>query len=604
MKKSYAFAWLMILGCGGFALFWGLHGRAFVRRTYFAPRSVAAAARTESQFVAILVPRVRRDRERFAISADDLQEILGALKKSGHTAIGLADVEALYSRGVPLPPKALLIAFAENEPRGYELSDRVLRRLGMRGVAFIQKTAEEAGGEHRGHLSRHAISQMQLGGAWDLGWLAKHAPSDAASALGGRALLEPAGVPAEGKGPSFYPLSFTASEMGLNDRHDDPRSLRMLALRTDRSVADNTLIVAKTWPRASELTEDFRADGVGTDWIPGWGVVSMGHRRLALLPTPRHTSAGVFLRGTEKWRDATVEFVLKRYQKEFWAYARFRDEGGFVRVGARDGWWYVEQKGGPTKPVNMLARTPIVDGSLPARVRLVVKGGSALVYINGRMQFGRALRLHPGVDRGQLFLGVYDGRSRGSLAVLTSVRAAPLGEVWVTTRSDRRREFDESRLDSLRDEAAYARALSPRWITVAPDGGVLLDETQSVLVRSMAGFYACRLVPTADFSEVKASVLGHAAAADRLAGGLASAARELGGAGLNLRLRPDQAERPETLAFLRKLRDGLHAQSGELRVTLLGGGAPERALALATDGVLRLSGSTRQSLELLEAVHP
>ena len=160
MKKSYSLAWLLIFGCAGFALFWGLYGRAFVRRTYFAPRSVAASARTEHQFVAILIPRVRRDRERFAISAKDLQTILGALKKSGHTAIGLADVEALYSRGVPLPPKALLIAFAENEPLGYDLSDRVLRRPGMRGVAFISKTAEEAGGEHRAHLTRHAISQM------------------------------------------------------------------------------------------------------------------------------------------------------------------------------------------------------------------------------------------------------------------------------------------------------------------------------------------------------------------------------------------------------------------------------------------------------------
>jgi len=184
------------------------------------------------------------------------------------------------------------------------------------------------------------------------------------------------------------------------------------------------------------------------------------------------------------------------------------------------------------------------------------------------------------------------------------VRAAPLGEVWITTREDRRREFDEERLESLRDEAVYARALSPRWIKVAPDGGVLLDETQGVLVRSMAGFYACRLAPTADATEVRPSVLGHAAASDRLAGGLAAAARELGAAGLNLRLAQEQAGRPETLAFLRKLRDGLHAQRGELKVTVLGSAAPARALALATDGVLRMSDKRRQSLELLEAVDP
>lgn len=604
MRRSYALAWLAIFAGLGLGFFWSLRGRAFVRRVHHAVPAYAESARTQTQFVGVLIPRVRRKPRKFAMSAAELDALLGALKEAGHATIGLDDVEALYARGRPLPPKALLIAFSENDQRGFELSDRALKRHGMRGVAFIQTTAEEAGAEHRQHLTRHAISQMRLGGAWDFGWTAKAAPDSPSELVGARALLaDPLGE-APASRPGLYPLSFTPAETGLNDRRDDPRALRMLALRPDRTPEDNALIVRKTWPRASELSDDFRGEGLGTDWIAGWGVVSMGHRRLALLPTPRHTSAGVFLRGTEKWRDSTVEFVLKKYQKEFWAYARLREDGGFVRVGARDGWWYIEQKSGPDKPVNMLARAQIPPGGLPARVRFVVKGGSALVYVNDRMMFGRALRLHPGVDRGQLFLGVYDARARSSLAVLSSVRAAPLGEVWITPKDDRRRGFDEARLETLRDEAVYARALSPRWITVAADGGVLLDETQGVLVRSMAGFYACRLVPMADLSELRASLLSHPPAVERLSGGLTAAVRELGAAGLNLRLRADQAGRPETLAFLRGLREGLHAQRGELTVTLLGSDAPERALALVTDGVLRLSDKRRLTLDLLEAVHP
>lgn len=602
MRKDYAAAWVGIFSALGLWLFWSLVGSAYVRRNYLGAPAFSESARTQSQFVAILIPRVRREPERFVMSEAELTKLLRGLKDAGHVTIGLGDVEGLYARGRKLPPKAVLIAFSENDQRGFELSDRVLKRLGMRGAAFIQRTAEEAGQEHRQHLTRHAISQMRLGGAWEFGWTAKDAPPDG-SPLGGRAVLDVEGSKVPLPDPRLYPLRFVASELGLNDRRDDPRALRILALRTDRVPADNIQIVTKTWPRAAELSDDFRGDGVGTDWIPGWGVVSMGHRRLSLLSTPRHTSAGVFLRGTEKWRDATVEFVLKKYKKEFWAYARLREGGGFVRVGARDGWWYAEQKAGPKAPVNMLARAPIPEGGLPARVRFVVKDGSVLVYVNGRMQFGRALRLHPGVDHGQLFLGVYDAQSRASLAVLTSVRAAPLGDVWITTRSDRRGEFDEDRLESLRDEAAYARALTPRWISAGPDGEVLLDERQSVLIRSMAGFYACRLVATADLTGVKASVLQRPASAERLAGGLASAARELGSAGLNVRLTGEQASRPETLAFLSRLRDGLRSR-GELRVTVNGEVAPEPALASVTDGVLRRSAKTRQSLELLEAVHP
>lgn len=602
MKRSYAAAWLGIFSALGLWLFWSLQGSAYVRRTYLAAPSIPESTRTESQFVAILIPRVRRRPERFVMSQKELTVLLRGLKDAGHVAIGLDDVEALYARGRKLPPKALLIAFSENDQRGFELSDRTLKGLGMRGVAFIQMTAEDAGQEHRQHLTRHAISQMRLGRAWEFGWTAKDAPSSG-SPLGGRALLDVEGSKVPPADPKLYPLRFVASELGLNDGRDDPRALRILALRTDRAPDDNLQIVMKTWPRAAEHSDDFRGDGVGTEWIQGWGVVSMGQRRLALLSTPRHTSAGVFLRGTEKWRDATVEFVLEKYKKEFWAYARLREGGGFVRVGARDGWWYVEQKAGPRAAVNMLARAPIPEGGLPARVRFVVKGGAVLVYVNGRMQFGRALRLHPGVDHGQLFLGVYDAQSRASLAVLTSVRAAPLGDVWITTKNDRRGEFDEDRLESLRDEAAYARALTPRWISAGPDGEVLLDERQSVLIRSMAGFYACRLVATADLTGVKASVLHRAAGADRLAGALASAARELGSAGLNVRLTGAQAARPETLAFLSRLRDGLRSR-GELRVTVHGEEPAEGALAAVTDGVLRRSAKTRQSLELLEAVHP
>ena len=91
-----------------------------------------------------------------------------------------------------------------------------------------------------------------------------------------------------------------------------------------------------------------------------------GDRRLALLPTPRQSGAGVFLRGTEKWRNVVLDFDLKRFQKEFWAYARDKAEGSFVRFGARGDSWYVEQKAGPKIPPATLARAPILP-SEPAR---------------------------------------------------------------------------------------------------------------------------------------------------------------------------------------------------------------------------------------------
>jgi hypothetical protein len=271
-----------------------------------------------------------------------------------------------------------------------------------------------------------------------------------------------------------------------------------------------------------------------------------------------------------------------------------------VRVGARSGYWYVEQKTARGQQPSVLARAPIRDGGLPARVRVVLKGGAAIVHINGLMQFGKALRLHPDVDRGRLLLGVYDSRSRQAQAVLTGVKAARLGERWIAPKRGEPGGFESAALEALREEAVVSRALSPRWISIAADGRVRVDESQSVLIRSLAGFYACRVIPMADFPPLGPSVLGDAAAARRLVGALGAAAAELDAVGLNLLLRGRDADRPETAAFLARLRDELRSRNRELWITVDGPAGP--AVAASVDGVLRPSQAPRPGLERLEAV--
>jgi hypothetical protein len=412
------------------------------------------------------------------------------------------------------------------------------------------------------------------------------------------ALLDDDGRRPAPKAPGAYPLRFVASDMGLDERGDDPRALRILDLRADRVPAENLGVVRGAWPRTEEFADDFSSDGLGADWVAGWGVASKGDGRLTLLPTPRQSGAGVFLRGTEKWRDVALEFELRKFQKEFWVYARYKPDGSFVRIGARGGYWYVEQKVGRNLPTQ-LARAPMLDGGLPARVRFVLKGGSAIVHVNGRMQFGRSLPLNPAVDRGRVLVGVYDGKTHGALAVLTSLRAVPLGEEWLAPKRGAG-GFDEERLDGLREEAVSARAFSPRWVEVAPDGGVAVAETQSVLVRSLAGFYGCRLVPMAGFP-AGPSVLANAASAERAQAGLLAAAAGLNAAGLNLRLRGADVGRPETVVFLSKLRDAFHARREELWVTVDGVRTSDLPLGGAVDGVLRLAKRRRDALEILEA---
>jgi hypothetical protein len=583
MRRDFVLAWLgIIAGIAAFAA-WISFGGIYFRRKYFAVPPILEASRVESEFVAILLPRIVVRPHQHAMSSAALAEFLGRLQSAGYVSISMNDVAQLYWRRRGLPPKSVLIAFAQDDPQGMGAADEVMKDLRLRGVAFLDPADASSSKDQRRRLSPHAVSQMRLGGSWEFGWTRQE---------GAQVVL----------GAESFPLRFTSSELGLNDGKADPHALNLLAIRPGLGAAENYGIVANSWRRTADFSDDFAGNGLGTDWVAGWGVVARGNRRLTILPTPRQSSAGVFLRGTEKWRDLYLEFQLKRYQKEFWAYARYKSDGSFLRVGARNGYWYVEQKIGPKNLPSRLARSPIQEGSLPAQVRLVLKGDSAIIHVNDRLQFGRVLRVNPAIDEGRVLLGVYDARSRSALAVLTSVKAGPLGDEWISFRRDAGTRFDENRLEALREEAVRARAMSPLWVDVASDGKVSVAETDGQLIRSMAGFYGCRLMPMAEFPEHGVAALESPGGVDRLAGDLADSTGILYAAGLNLRLRGDQAKRPETLALLTKLQAVLHIRRRELWVTVDRADGLESAIGQSVDGILKASPKTMLGIEVLEAL--
>jgi hypothetical protein len=82
--------------------------------------------------------------------------------------------------------------------------------------------------------------------------------------------------------------------------------------------------------------------------------------------------------------------------------------------------------------------------------------------------------------------------------------------------------------------------------------------------------------------------------------GLTAAARRLAASGLNLRLRAGDVERPETIAFLKRLHEEFRSRRLELWVTLDESGASDLALGGAVDGVLRPSDEKKESLQVLD----
>lgn len=594
MRKSYAAQWLLTLAVLAAGAGWLLGGDGVFRRAFRPPRTVPERERTASAFVAVLFPRIVPRRTPHAMSVGELRAVLGTLSREGFVSIGVRDVEDFYLRGRRLPPKAVLLAFSHDDPRVAGLADAALRRYRMRGVYFLSRASKGGRREERRLLTVHHLRRLARSGAWDLGWQQQAEIPALPEMAGARVLLDADGQAPRPAALERYPLRFVGSEQGYNDARVPRGALRILALRPTRPAADNARVVANSFPRRGEFSDDF-ARGLDADWISGWGIISRAPGRLVLVPAPDQTGAGMFLRGTEDWRDVIVELELKKYQTEFWTYVRHGDDGSYLRVGARQGWWYVEQKTGAKTLPSVLARASMPE-RLPARVRIVLKDDTALIHVNGRMQFGHAIRLSPKVAAGRVLLGVYNEKPRSAMAVLGWVRARPVPERWLALPE----ALDEGGLDELREEAVVSRAFAPRWLSVEKDGRVRVAGSRHSLVRSLAGYYSCRLVPMAELPPLGEDP----ARTDRLAAGLASAADELDAAGLNLRLRGEDASSPQAERLLLRLRDRLKAGKRRLYVTVDDASRLSRPAAAAVDGVLTPSGGRGAGFEVLEAPEP
>lgn len=590
MRKSYAAQWLLTLAVLGAGVAWLLGGDGLFRRAFRPPRSVPERERNASAFVAVLFPRVVPNRTPHAMSVAELRTVLGTLSREGFVSIGVRDVEDFYLRGRKLPPKAVLLAFSHDDPRVAGLADAALRRYRMRGVYFLSRASKGGRREERRLLTRHHLRRLARSGAWDLGWQQQAVITPVPEMASARVLLDADGQAPPPRDPKRYTLRFAGSEQGYNDSRSSRRDLRILALRPTRDAADNARVVVNSFPRRGEFSDDF-ARGLDRDWIAGWGVVAPAPGRLVLVPAPDQTGAGVFLRGTETWRDVIVELELKKYSTEFWAYLRHGDDGTFLRVGARQGWWYVEQKSDPKAQPTVLARASMPE-TLPARVRIVLKDDAALVHVNGRMQFGHAIRVSPRIAAGRVLLGVYNEKPRSAMAVLGWVRARPVPERWLALPA----MLDERRLDELREEAVGSRAFAPRWVSVGEDGSVSVSPAPQGLVRSLAGYYSCRLVPMAELP-----ALGDdPERARRLVEGLAAAADELGATGLNLRLRREDVPSAQAERLLAGLSERLKAGKRRLYVTVDDASRLSRPAAAVLDGVLVPSGPRGSGFEVLE----
>lgn len=584
---SYRLHWtLILLGSAAF-LWWLTHGSAASRRRGVEAARVPEVLRTDRHFVVVAFPRVTPDGYDSTIPHARFSRLVSELAARGYHAIGFQDLREFYAGGRGLPPKSILLAMERDNPQSIALVEKTLRRLGWRAAAFMDRSSAAPHGDIRRALSAHAVSEMLDGGAWDFGTSLMPGSVPPVEGVGRGAVLwgiTPLAVAL----PNGADIRIQVGKTGYNDAEMPLRELRAVPVRPEASVEESLHAIEAFQPRVEPFEDRFPGPALSPDWVSDWGVISGAHERLAVLPQPNQRSASASLKGTDRWTDMVLEFTLLRYRGEAWAHARAREPERWVRIGVENDVWRLQQKTGPRALPVTLAQAPLQEG-LPARVRLILKGPWALVYLGDRVQFGKGLWVDEAVGHGRVEFVARADRRWAAKAVFGAVRARPLEPRWLAFQSSPERSPEL--LVRLRAEAAVARGMSPAWLTAGSRGSVQVAPPDD-LTRALAGFYRCRLVPAVTFS-----VWPRPADFRALAAGLAAAAESLGVPGVNLRLPPDA---PGAAALARELRAALWARRRLLWVTAR---SPEQARAWRphAEGLLLPAGSVGPGLELLRA---
>ncbi len=461
---NYAASWAALLAAFALTGIWLIEGSAYFRRRGLQAQRAARARGEARHFIGVLMPAV--DRREGAFPPEEFTRIIDGLDRVGYSTIGFSDVRDFYRAGRPLPAKSILIAFDRDHPRSIHWAEKVLKKRRMRAAAFQQKNLRRE--DRRRALSPHAVRQLRRGGAWDFGTRV----DDAGSALEG--------------GGAGSELRFLPARTGYNDRLQSPAGLRLLRVRPTDSAADVLLALFALEPRKRAFEDSFQAERLRMDWTVEWGIIS-AKRRLAILPTPRQTGASLALRGTETWSDMVVEYTLKSFKRAAWMYAREIPGQSYLRLGASEGHWRLQQlEGKGRKPVT-LAKAPVTPHDFPARLRLVLKGEWAIASLNGRLLFAKPRWVPSGVAEGRVSFGVYDPDKGSAGAILSSVRAAPLPVRWLSFSP-------RAGIQEIRSRASELRALAPQWIRVDRQGLLDVQGEQQELLKAIAGFYRCDLV--------------------------------------------------------------------------------------------------------------
>ena len=326
-RDSNLRAWLLFLA--GLALLAGLW--VPVRSAYqqYRYKPVAAGLRDADSFIALAYAGVSGGKTRGAdeVSRAQFAEHVRLLRERGFHPIGLADVQAFYREGRPLPRKAVLLTLEQGKKNSYLETRQALQANRWKAVMFVRADTIRAGDPDA--LRWPILRDMVRSGTWEVGAESLAGFQRVAAGPGGetanffaaprwseteRRLETPAeflarirgdhaemvaefrkGMGADPVAFAFpygdygqfdpravatrvanlaevgktYGLGFSAGPFMLNTRHSDPRALNRLRVDPDWSAEQFAAIVESGWATAPWRME---RPLDAARWLTDWGV--------------------------------------------------------------------------------------------------------------------------------------------------------------------------------------------------------------------------------------------------------------------------------------------------------------------------------------------
>ncbi|MCF6202886.1 MAG: hypothetical protein L3J59_04330 [Methylococcaceae bacterium] len=464
---------------------------------------------------------------KLAISKSSFKAQLEALKEANFSSVRLEQINQWkQTNTTPLPAMPVLLTFEEANRETMEIADRLLAKLGMTALVFVDVNQLNQGNITL--VSWHRLKALVKTGRWEVGisgclnksgeptntfpkqlsnrlfqerkQLENTLGVSVIAANCSRSWNSNTGYDAASAwnkilSDASLQMGFVAAPFGAN-YHKDLKT-RFRRIRVSKKWNDTELLthIKTHQPRRAVFSDTFQSNQLASDWVVDSGEMIIEKNTLHMTNMEGEQGAMLTLGGTEKWQDAEVEVQLKGLPEgQFWISLRYGVDQPFIRLGIANGRVLLQETNGIGR-TKQLASGDVFPNLNTLKLRVV--GGRVIAYYNGQALTKRPVELESSIKQGAFALTVWkNNESLDSFVTekasvnLIGVKARPVFSKNVIVKP----VLKEREWTKLRQQSEQLSGISPRyfaWIDRKPQAFQVSESTMEIFTR----YYHLQFLP-------------------------------------------------------------------------------------------------------------